>query len=179
MREKTINSHTVFKGHLLKLDAVDVELVSGRQAKREIVRHPGAVVVLARLPDGRYAFVRQFRKPIEQVLLEVVAGTRNPGEDARSCAIRETREETGYEVKKITSMGFLYTTPGFCNERIDLFFAELSKNQKAQMTDEDENLEVVLLRQDEIEAMIAKRQIHDSKTLAAWLTLQYHLSAAG
>ena len=171
MNEKTLQSRRVFNGRLLKVDVVDVELDSGRRSSREIIRHPGAVLVLGRLPDGRFVFVRQFRKPIEQELLEVVAGTRDSGEAAEACAIREMKEETGYDVDTLSHMGFIYMSPGFCNERIDLFFAELSKVPGPQMSDEDEAMDVVLLDRNEIKEMIARKEIHDGKTLAALLML--------
>jgi len=176
MKEETLTSNRAFNGRLINLDVVEVSLESGRKARREIVRHPGAVLVVGELPGGRFVFVRQFRKPIDQELLEVVAGTRDPDEDAETCAIREMREETGYEVKTLSRMGFVYTAPGFCNERIDLFFAELSGTPETQRTDEDETIEVVLLDFSEIESMIARNEIHDGKTLVAWLMAKPHIS---
>ncbi|MBI2438428.1 MAG: NUDIX hydrolase [Lentisphaerae bacterium] len=167
MNEKTVGSQRVFNGKLLRLEVLEVELDGGRRARREIVRHPGAVAVWARVPDGRFVFVRQFRKAIEQELLEVVAGTRDAGETWEACARREIKEETGYTVKTLALLGSLFTAPGFCSEQIAIFYAELS-NGGATDPDPDERLEVVLLDETEWKAMIARGAIQDAKTWAAW-----------
>ena len=93
--EKTLASRTVFDGKLLCLEVIDVEVEPGVESVREVVRHPGAVVLLPQLPDGRFVLVRQFRKAIEEEILEAVAGTLDPGEDPLNCAGRELAEETG------------------------------------------------------------------------------------
>ena len=167
MNEKTVSSQHVFEGRLLKLDVLDVELDNGRRARREVVRHPGAVAVWARAPDGRFVFVRQFRKAIEQELLEVVAGTLEAGETPEACARREIREETGYTVKSLSPLGCIFTAPGFCTERIFLFYAELAKNGPAK-PDPDEHLDVVLLDETEWKDMMSRGSIQDAKTWAAW-----------
>ena len=167
MNEKTINSHRVFDGRLLKLDVLEVELDNGRRTRREIVSHPGAVAIWARAPDGRFVFVRQFRKAVEQALLEVVAGTRDADETPEVCARREIREETGYAVKTLTLLGFIFTAPGFCTERIAVFFAELAEKGPAD-PDPDEKLDVVLLDEAEWKAMMSRGAVQDAKTWAAW-----------
>ena len=178
MNEKTVSSQKVFDGHLLKLDVLEVELDNGRgsgprrRARREIVRHPGAVAIWARAPDGCFVFVRQFRKAIEQELLEVVAGTREAGETPEACARREIREETGYAVKTLVPLGCIHAAPGFCGERLELFFAELVEIGREAKPDADEALEVVRLTLEEWEAMVARADIHDAKTLAAWALVQ-------
>lgn len=169
MTEETLRSKRVFSGRLLKLEVLRVALDGGRRAWREVVRHPGAVAVLAREPRGRFIFVRQFRKAVETDLLEVVAGTRAAHETPEKCAARELKEETGYAVKKLTHLGYIYTAPGFCNERIDLFLAEVKTKPGRQMTEDDEKITVVLLSSREVKAMIAGHRIHDAKTLALWL----------
>ena len=167
MNEKTVSSQRVSDGRLLKLDVLEVELDNGRRARREIVRHPGAVAVWARAPDGRFVFVRQFRKAIEQELLEVVAGTLEIGETPEACARREIREETGYAVKTLTPLGFIFTAPGFCTERIAVFYADLAKNGPAD-PDPDERLDVVLLDAAAWKAMMSRGAVQDAKTWAAW-----------
>ena len=167
MNEKTVSSQLVFEGRLLKLDVLNVELDNGRNARREIVRHPGAVAIWARAPDGRFVFVRQFRKAIEQELLEIVAGTLEAGETPETCARREIGEETGYAVKIITPLGFIFTAPGFCTERIAIFYAELADGGAAA-PDPDEHLDVVLLDEAAWKAMISRGTVQDAKTLAAW-----------
>lgn len=168
MNETTISARRVFDGRLLKLDVLEVELANGRRARREVVRHPGAVAVWARAPDGRFVFVRQFRKAIEGDLLEIVAGTREAGEPPDTCAIREVREETGCDVKTLVPLGFIHTAPGFCEERLELFFAELLETGRRAEPDPDEALDVVRLTREEWEARVARGDIRDAKTLAAW-----------
>ena len=167
MNEKTISSQRVFDGRLLKLDVLEVRLDNGRRARREIVRHPGAVAIWARAPDGRFVFVRQFRKAVEQELLEVVAGTLEAGETAEACARREIREETGYAVKTLTPLGLIFTAPGFCTEQIFLFYADLAGGGAAA-PDPDERLDVVLLDEAAWNAMMSRGAVQDAKTWAAW-----------
>ena len=173
MNEKTVSSQQVFDGRLIKLDVLEVELDNGRRARREIVRHPGAVAIWARAPDGRFVFVRQFRKAIEQELLEIVAGTLEAGETPEACARREIREETGYAVKILTPLGYIFTAPGFCTEQIAVFYAELaggpgSPGGRDAAPDPDEHLEVVWLDEAAWKAMLARGAVQDAKTWAAW-----------
>ncbi|MBI2441830.1 MAG: NUDIX hydrolase [Lentisphaerae bacterium] len=177
MNEKTIRSQRVFDGKLLQLAVLEVELADGRRARREIVRHRGAIAVWALAPDGRFVFVRQFRKAIERELLEVVAGTRDADETAEECARREIQEETGYAVKALAPLGAIFTAPGFCSEQIDIFYAELAPGGPARHSlgdggvikpDPDEQLEVVLLDETEWKTMMARGAIQDAKTWAAW-----------
>lgn len=168
MHEKTIASRTLYKGRILGLEVQDVELENGKKALREIVRHGGAVAVLARTPDGRYVFVRQFRKPVERDLLEVVAGNRDPGEDPAACARRELEEETGYRAASLVPLGYIYPSPGYGDERIDLFHAETEAVRGAAAPDDDENLDVILLASNEVCERIRSGEIVDSKTLAIW-----------
>ena len=168
MKEKTINSKRKFNGRLIKVDLLNVRLDNGREARREIVRHPGAVAVLCRRPDGRFVFVRQFRKPVESELLEVVAGTREPDEEPAVCARREVQEETGYKVVSIRRLGSIYTAPGFCDERIEIFFAEIRPSGIQGCPDHDEQIEMICLDKKQIETMLVSGKIKDAKTLAAW-----------
>lgn len=167
-RERTLGSRRAFDGRLLKLDVLEVALADGRRARREIIRHPGAVAVLCRAADGRFVLVRQFRKAVEGQLLEAVAGTREPGESPRACARREVREETGFMVAKMARLGYIYSAPGFCSERLELFLAELAPARGRQNPDRDEALEVMQLARVTLVKMIARGKIKDAKTLAAW-----------
>ncbi|MBU1693874.1 MAG: NUDIX hydrolase [Verrucomicrobia bacterium] len=174
-----MTSKMLYKGRILGLEVQEVGLDNGRQAVREIIRHGPAVAVLAQRPDGRFLFVRQFRKPVEQALLEVVAGNREPGEEAETCARRELEEETGHRPQRILPLGFIYPSPGYVDERIDLFFAEVDDKPGPARPDEDENLTVVLLTRTQVEAQLRDGGICDAKTLAAWLRYELRRDGAG
>lgn len=169
LKEKTLATERKYTGRIISVDLLDVELPDGRKAKREVIRHGGGVAILARRPDGRFVFVRQYRKAAEEALVEVVAGRLEPGEDPLEAAKRETSEETGYEVTDIRFLSTIICTPGYCEERIHLYFAELSAAAHAQHQDPDENVHPVVLSDVEIEDGIRSGAIFDSKTLSAWL----------
>ena len=169
MSEKTINTETVFEGKLLRLEVQDVEFDDGKRATREIVRHPGCTATVARLPDGRFAFVRQYRKAVDLEMLEIVAGVLEEGESPDECAAREIREETGHDPVNLVKLGAVYPTPGYNDEELHLYFAELSATRGATAPDDDEHVELVYLERDRVEQMMANGEIHDAKTLAAFL----------
>jgi len=177
VREDTLQTDRVFEGRLFDLDVLEVELETGQRARREIVRHPGAAVVLAQHDDGRFVFVRQFRKPIEDKLLEVVAGTLAAGEAPDACARRELIEETGYAARELTALGMLYPAPGYTDECLHVYFARLEPEQQERRLDDDERIEVVRVTEPEIEAMIVAGDIRDAKTLAAWLLYKAKVDA--
>jgi len=168
LTEKTLASERKFTGRLIGVDVLDVELPDGRRAKREVVRHGNAVAILARRPDGRFVFVRQFRVPAGEALVEAIAGGLEPGESPEAGARRETAEETGYDVVSLRFLTTVICTPGYCDERIHLFFAELSATPHAQHQDADENVRTVLLTEDEVDAAVRDGSLCDGKTLAAW-----------
>jgi ADP-ribose pyrophosphatase len=169
MQERTLSTSNAFSGRLLTLDIVEVELGTGERAEREIVRHPGAAVVLAQLDDGRFVFVRQYRKAIERLLLEVVAGTLEPGEDPEACAMRELVEETGHPARTLERLGTVYPAPGYTEECLHVYFARIETAQVERNLDDDERIDVVYLTQHEIDKMIASAEIEDAKTLSAWM----------
>ena len=172
MNEKTISSRNVFDGRLLKIDVLDVELDSGVQTVREIVRHPGTAVILGELADGRFILVRQFRKAVERELLEAVAGTLEKGENPSDCAMREFEEETGYRIDKLRSLGPVCLAPGYSAEVLHMFHAFLDSEQGEANPDDDEKLDVVHVSKDQLKEMIASGEIIDAKTLAIWTLYQ-------
>jgi ADP-ribose pyrophosphatase len=167
MNEKTISKKTVFKGRILSVDVLDVELADGRIGTREIVRHGAAVAVIARRRDGRFVFIRQFRKTLERVCFEVMAGNCDPGETAEASARRELKEETGYAPDSIRFLSSVYPSVGYCTERIDIFYADVNEPGATDF-DHDENIETVLLTEEEMDSMICAGKVQDAKTLAAW-----------
>jgi ADP-ribose pyrophosphatase len=166
--ETTLSSTRVFAGRLLNIDLLEVEIEPGVRSRREIVRHPGAIAVIARLPDGRFAFVRQFRKAIERELLEIVAGGLEKNESPADCARREIMEETGHDTLAVVPLGTFYPAPGYTDEILHIFFAELSADSGAHAGDHDERIEVEYRTEAEFNALIDRGEIHDAKTLAAW-----------
>ncbi len=168
MYEKTISTTTVFEGRILNVDVLEVELEDGRRSIREIVRHGVAVAIIPRLPDGRFVFIRQFRKAMERVCFEVVAGNCDFGEPEEVSAARELKEETGYVAQSLELLGPIFPSVGYCTERIDVFFAEVAE-QGDTAFDEDENIESVILTEAEMDEMIRSGQVADAKTLAAWM----------
>ena len=168
LTEKTLAAERKYTGKILSVDLLDIELPDGRRAKREVIRHGNAVAVLAKRPDGRFVFVRQYRKAAEEALVEIIAGGLEKGEDPAEGARRETAEETGYEVACLRLLTTIICTPGYCEERIHLYYAELSGEPHAQDQDPDENVYPVVLSEAEVEDGIRGGTIFDAKTLAAW-----------
>lgn len=139
--EKTLDSAVVYDGKIIKVLRDEALLENGAVAAREVVRHKGAVAVLAVDDGGSAFFVRQFRYPIGQELLEAPAGKLEAGEIPLDCAKRELLEECGVTAESWTELGPIYTSPGFCDEAIWLFLAK-GLSQAEQRLDEDEFLDV-------------------------------------
>lgn len=176
MVEKTLKSKTVFNGRLLRVEVIDVKVHNGRRSIREIVRHPGAAVVLAQLVDGRFVFVRQFRKAVEKTILEVVAGGLEKGESPVDCARRELSEETGYTAMKLVSLGTVYPAPGYTDEVLHLYFAVTGRVRGIGSPDDDERLAVEHFSEKQVDRMISDGRIHDAKTLAVWMLWKAKIS---
>lgn len=166
LEEKTIRSRTIFDGKLIRVQLDEVELPDGRTSTREIVKHPGAVAVLAFTEEGKLVLVRQYRNPLEKTILEIPAGKLEPGEDPKACAFRELEEETGYRAEDMQPIVSFYTSPGFADEKIHLFEARgLTKGE--MRPDTDEFVEVEELTLEEAYAKMEEGLICDAKTVAA------------
>ena len=180
LEEKTLSSTYIYKGRIINLRQDKVKLPDGRETIREIVEHPGAVVILALTDDKKIVMIRQFRKPADEVLRELPAGTVEEGEDLVSCARRELEEETGYYPRKIKKLVSFFSTPGFCNERLTLFLAEdLEKRNKNE--DTDEFIEVELIKTNEALKLVQENIIKDAKTIIGILylvsSIEYRVSS--
>lgn len=163
--EKTIHSETVFTGRVVKVYKDDVELSDGTKSFREVVRHSGGVVILA-VKDTKILMVKQFRYPMKEVLLELPAGKLEQNEDPFEAAKRELEEETGYCANKWTDLGFVYTSPGYSDEKLYLYKAEDLEFTECH-PDDGEILEPLEIEINEIMKMIENGEINDAKTLCA------------
>jgi ADP-ribose pyrophosphatase len=168
-----LDTKRVFDGKLFQVDVEDVRLPSGREAKREIVRHPGAVALLVIDAAGQVILVRQYRRAADRYLLEIPAGTREAGEDADACARREVQEETGYAAAQVERLGGFFSAPGFCTEFLDCYLCT-DLGPTDLHPEEDEDLELVHLSLDDTWAAAARGEITDAKTLAALLLYAAH-----
>jgi len=166
--ERTISSREVFKGNIIRVRVDDVELPGGRKSRREIVEHDGGVVIIPVNKQREILLVEQFRKPVEQTLLELPAGKLEKGEEPLSCARRELLEETGYSAGKIEHLLSFYTTPGFSDEILHLFLAE-DLIEGELNPDEDEIIKLHKVMEDNINEYIYREEIQDGKTIMGLL----------
>jgi ADP-ribose pyrophosphatase len=165
---------TIFKGRLIHLQNVDVELPNGQTSRYEVIRHPGAVAMLPVDEQGNIWFVQQYRVAVEQLMLEIPAGTLEAGEDPQDCAARELREEIGMSPAHLQKLATITLAPGYSSELLHLFLATgLSHAPLAH--DDDEYLTPQLIAVKEAYAMAQRGEIGDSKTLSALLLAQPYL----
>ncbi len=159
------SKRVIFRGRKVELHELDVSVGDGQVVKRELVKHPGSVVLLPLLGDGRIVLIRNLRYTVGRELLELPAGTLEPPEDPSECARRELREETGYEAQAIEAMGRFYSTPGFCNEQLFAFRAT-GLRQVGQALDPGERIRLEVLGEARVREMLLGGEIHDAKTIA-------------
>lgn len=166
--EKTIATEPIFEGKVIRVRRDTVVLPNGREAKRELIAHPGGVGIIAVNQKREVLMVEQYRIAFRTVLLEVPAGKLEVGEDPLECGVRELSEETGYEAGKVQFLGEYYPTPGYCEEKITLYLATQLQPGK-QHLDQDEFLSVKTIPLDTLYEMVMNNQIHDAKTVIAVL----------
>ena len=165
---KILGSEMIYQGRVFGLRRDEVLEPSGLRATREVVTHPGSVVVLPVLPDGRVVMVRQYRHATRQYLWELVAGRKEPEETPKEGAARELLEETGYRAKRYKVFLDVFPTPGFLEERMYLLLAEGLTAGEAQ-PEEDEKIEVRAFRLKELKQMIKSGRMRDAKSIAGIL----------
>lgn len=170
--EQNVSSEHVFDGIILHIDHLTNRLPNGKLAKREVARHIGAAAVLPVDSDGSVYLVRQFRSPVDRVLLEIPAGKLDyKGEDRLEAAQRELREETGFTAGNWVHLNDMLSTVGFCDECISIFLArDLSAGDCNP--DEDEFLNVVKMPLSEAIDMVLSNEINDAKTICALMMAQ-------
>ena len=164
--EKTLETQTIYSGKSISLQVETVCLPNGLTTTREIVRHPGAVAIMAMI-DGKLLVVEQYRKTVGRTLLEIPAGKMEHGEDPSTAARRELQEETGYRCGALRHVHSFYTTPGFADQVLHLFVAE-QLVQGDCSPDEDEFLSVSTITLEEAERYVAEGRIADAKSLLAF-----------
>ena len=169
--ESEISSENVFKCVLLDVRKDKVRLPNGKQTVREYIVHPGAVVVLAFLDNGKLLFERQFRYPLRRVFLELPAGKIDPGEAILDTARRELLEETGHVASDWEYIGVMHPCIGYSDERIEIFAARELHRAAEKQLDHNEFLEVLELTPAEARAAVWDGRITDAKTITAlfWL----------
>jgi len=165
--ETPLDTEDIYMGRMLRVERMRVSLPDGRQAQREIVRHPGAVAILAETPDGRVLVVHQWRAALNRILVEIPAGKLEPGEDPTVCAHRELQEETGFVAGELLEIARFATSPGFSDEMISLYYASDLQGGVAS-PDADEFLQVVELSRSDVERLVKERLVDDAKTLLAF-----------
>ena len=170
LEENILNSTRAYDGGFLKVDDVEIELPNGNIKHHEVIRHPGAVGIIALDDDDRVLLVNQYRTALERVTLEIPAGKLEPGEDARECAIRELAEETGYVAGKMTYLIPIAVAVGYSDEIIHLFIATDLKAGQAH-PDDDEFVASQWMDLSELIDLVLDGRIEDSKTVIAALAL--------
>jgi ADP-ribose pyrophosphatase len=163
-----LGTREVFRGRTIRLDVDRVRLPNGREMDFEMIHHPGAAAVVPVLASGEVLMVRQYRYATGGWLLEVPAGKLDPGEGPESCARREVEEEVGHKVGELVELGWIWTTPGFTDERIWLYLATGLEETRQELQD-DEVLSVERLSLEEAVGMAARGEIVDSKSTAGLL----------
>lgn len=161
--EKTLDSVVNLDGKIIKVTTDTVELENGEIAFREVVHHNGGVCIVPITEDDEIIFVKQFRYPFKEVILEVPAGKIDKGEDHYDCGKRELLEETGAVASEFTYIGVMYPTTGYVTEKIHMYYAKGLTFTK-QKLDEDEFLDVVKIPFDKALEMIINNDLPDAKT---------------
>jgi ADP-ribose pyrophosphatase len=173
LEEKTIKSEEIFSGKIVSLHLQEVELPNGKTSKREIIKHPGAVAIIAVTNENKIIMVEQYRKALERVIVEIPAGKLEKGEEPASCARRELEEETGYECESLELLTSFYTSPGFADEIVHVYLAKgLTKKENSAALDEDEFVNLEELTLEEALQYVKEQKIYDAKTIYAVQYLQ-------
>ncbi|CBW75664.1 ADP-ribose pyrophosphatase (EC 3.6.1.13) [Mycetohabitans rhizoxinica HKI 454] len=168
--ETRLDGQTLYDGHFLTLKRDTVRLPDGKTATREFVEHPGAVMVLPLLDDGRVLMERQYRYPVGRVMVEFPAGKLDPQEGALACAQRELREETGYRANEFVYLTRIHPVISYSTEFIDLYLARgLTEGERA--LDDGEFLETIVVEPAILHEWIRRGEVSDVKTIigAFWL----------
>ena len=168
LTEKTLSSETIYEGRIVRLKVDQIELPNGNPASREVVNHPGGVTVVALTDNNEILFVKQYRYPYGEIVLELPAGKLEKGFTPLENGKRELLEETGAIGYNYISLGASYSSPGFCDETVHMYMCRIERFDE-QRLDEDEFLNVVKIPVDRAVEMILNNRIFDGKTQTAVL----------
>lgn len=168
LEEKPLTEDVMWTGRIFNVNRLRVELPDGRQALRDVVRHPGAVGIVALTDDGRICLVRQYRTSLSRVTVEIPAGKLDPGEDPLTCAKRELREETGMEAEQMAFLTTIATSDGFTDELIHIYMAT-GLSFASSDPDSDEFINVDLVPLSELIDAVLDGRIEDCKTVTGAL----------
>lgn len=175
MSYEVIHSDTVYKGRVFSLHHDQVRLPGGQLAHLDVIDHPASITLVPLDEKGRIWFVRQYRHPAGQDLLELPAGTLDPGEDPLTCAVRECREEIGMSPGRLSPIGECFLAPGYTTEFMHFYLAE-DLTPAPLAPDEDEDLQVVHLTRTQAQDLVAGGSLRDAKTLLGLLLLDQRLN---
>ena len=167
--EKTLTSASIYNGKVIDVVRDEVEISTGRHSFREVVKHSGGVVIVAvkkRSDDPTILLVKQFRYPIKQVVYELPAGKLEKGEDPDFACKRELEEESGYRAANWQSLGYINTSPGFCDEKLYLYLAS-DLEFVGEHPDEGEIIKAYEYKLSDVKKMILNGGINDAKTICA------------
>jgi len=167
---RLLESRRVFTGRLINVRLDTVTTADGSDGVREVVEHPGAVLIVALDGEDNLLLVRQYRHPVGKRLCELPAGTLDEGEDPTACAERELREETGLRPRSLERLGGFFLSPGYCNEYIHVFLATDLEESPLDTGDEDD-LRALRLPLVKVLRMVESGEIEDAKSIAALLLL--------
>ncbi len=165
---KVLKSEVLYQGKVFRLQRDTVIEPGGVQAERDIIEHPGSVVVLPIFKDGRILLIRQYRHSVGEFLWELVAGRKEPNESPLAGARRELLEETGYSAKRFRKLMRVVPTPGFVNEWMWIFAAEGLTEGQAH-PEEDERITARIFTPQQAQKMIARGTLRDAKSICAIL----------
>ncbi len=166
MNYKVIKKEKIFEGVVFDVQVDKIIYDSGNESVREVVVHNGGAVVLPITDEGKLILVKQFRYPFQKFLIEAPAGKLEKGEDTYECASRELTEETGYTSAKITKLGEIYTSPGFCDEILYLYLATDLTAGDHNREEGEFGMEMFAYSISEVDEMIRNGKIVDAKTIA-------------
>ena len=173
--EKTMKSEKLYEGKIINLRIDTVELPDKKYSKREIVEHPGGVAIVGITDENEILLVKQYRKAVDRVLLELPAGKIEVNEEPKETAFKELKEETGYSTENLEYLLEFYTSPGFSTEKVYIFLAE-NMEKGEQELESGEYIKVESYKIDDLIKMIKKGEIIDSKTIIGIYAIKERLS---